>query len=392
VNNPITVEEEMSIPLRELIDRHCKGVIGGWDNLKAIIKPQYVDHIPKAIPKGSTVTQILEAKDERKVREAHIKELELEAVLARPVADLSGGELQRFATCVVCVQEADVYMFDEPSSYLDVRQRLRASRVIRDLLKFENYIIVVEHDLAVIDYMSDFVCCLWGAPGAYGVVTMPFSVREGINIFLDGFIPTENMRFRDEELSVPYFLPEVPHIRRANFTATPTSCLEERGEHMVMLTVTKNFLDNQSSIWWSESPSLTKAHCKGPCCTQDDAIRDPQTRFLHKLAIHPDCVPLGIPELDGPVVVQDLAHNVLHAEALQGNSAGPSDRGHAERQRDDERPVLPIGTDVLEPELTGGGSVLSRLRENTRLRHFRKLRLHGLAQHPREARWPLTVL
>jgi ATP-binding cassette subfamily E protein 1 len=30
---------------------------------------------------------------------------------------------------------------------------------------------------------------------------MPFSVREGINIFLAGFVPTENMRFRDEELT-----------------------------------------------------------------------------------------------------------------------------------------------------------------------------------------------
>lgn len=37
VNNPCTVEEEMSIPLRELIDKHCGGVIGGWDNLKAVI-------------------------------------------------------------------------------------------------------------------------------------------------------------------------------------------------------------------------------------------------------------------------------------------------------------------------------------------------------------------
>merc|ERR1712100_559459 len=92
-------------------------------------------------------------------------------------------------------------MFDEPSSYLDVRQRLRASRVIRNILKADNYVIVVEHDLAVIDYMSDFVCCLWGAPGAYGVVTMPFSVREGINIFLDGFVPTENLRFREVALS-----------------------------------------------------------------------------------------------------------------------------------------------------------------------------------------------
>lgn len=37
VNNPCTVEEEMSIPLKELIERHCGGVIGGWDKLKAII-------------------------------------------------------------------------------------------------------------------------------------------------------------------------------------------------------------------------------------------------------------------------------------------------------------------------------------------------------------------
>jgi len=59
----------------------------------------------------------------------------------------------------------------------------------------------VEHDLAVLDYLSDYVCCLYGTPGAYGVVTMPFSVREGINVFLAGFIPTENLRFRDDSLS-----------------------------------------------------------------------------------------------------------------------------------------------------------------------------------------------
>ena len=41
------------------------------------------------------------------------------------------------------------------------------------------YIIVVEHDLSVLDYLSDFICCLYGIPGVYGVVTMPFTVREG---------------------------------------------------------------------------------------------------------------------------------------------------------------------------------------------------------------------
>jgi ATP-binding cassette, sub-family E, member 1 len=92
-------------------------------------------------------------------------------------------------------------MFDEPSSYLDVRQRLKAAQTIRGLCSSEKYIICVEHDLSVLDYLSDFVCCLYGKPGAYGVVTMPFSVREGINIFLAGFIPTENLRFRPIELT-----------------------------------------------------------------------------------------------------------------------------------------------------------------------------------------------
>ena len=169
------------------------------DNLKAIIKPQYVDHIPKAV-KG-TVEKILAQKDERKVAEQLILDLDLTKVLARDINDLSGGELQRFAIAVVGVQEADVFMFDEPSSYLDVQQRLKAAKVIRGLLRPTTFVIVVEHDLSVLDYLSDFICVLYGTPGAYGVVTLPFSVREGINIFLDGFVPTENLRFRDFSLS-----------------------------------------------------------------------------------------------------------------------------------------------------------------------------------------------
>ncbi|CAI5950936.1 unnamed protein product [Closterium sp. NIES-65] len=122
-------------------------------------------------------------------------------VWEREVEHLSGGELQRFAIGVVAGQLGDIYMFDEPSSYLDVRQRLKAAQVIRSLLRPDRYVIVVEHDLSVLDYLSDFICCLYGKPGAYGVVTLPFSVREGINIFLAGFVPTENLRFRDESLT-----------------------------------------------------------------------------------------------------------------------------------------------------------------------------------------------
>ncbi|XP_037929034.1 ATP-binding cassette sub-family E member 1 [Teleopsis dalmanni] len=169
------------------------------DNLKALVKPQYVDQIPKAV--RGAVADLLEKKDERKNQEEICKMLDLMNIRDRNIAELSGGELQRFAIAMVCIQDGDIFMFDEPSSYLDVKQRLNAALTIRHLLHPTKFIIVVEHDLSVLDYLSDFICCLYGVPGCYGVVTMPFSVREGINIFLDGFVPTENMRFRTESLT-----------------------------------------------------------------------------------------------------------------------------------------------------------------------------------------------
>jgi len=168
------------------------------DDLKAVIKPQFVDQIPRAV-KGS-VQSLLDKKDERNIQDEVCEILDLNKVKDRNVQDLSGGELQRFACAMVCIQHADIFMFDEPSSYLDVKQRLNAAKAIRNLIRNDSYIIVVEHDLSVLDYLSDFICVLYGTPGAYGVVTMPFSVREGINIFLDGFVPTENLRFREESL------------------------------------------------------------------------------------------------------------------------------------------------------------------------------------------------
>ncbi|PVH16743.1 translation initiation factor RLI1 [Candidozyma duobushaemuli] len=173
------------------------------DDIKAIIKPQYVDNIPRALAKSPVkdVAGTLKAKCARQDSWDYIMRLlELDPVMKRDVAQLSGGELQRFALAMTCVQDANVYMFDEPSSYLDVKQRLRAAELIRSLLDPSTYVICVEHDLSVLDYLSDYVCILYGAPSVYGVVTFPASVREGINIFLDGFLPTENMRFREETL------------------------------------------------------------------------------------------------------------------------------------------------------------------------------------------------
>lgn len=169
--------------------------------MKALIKIQYVDSVAKSKAAKIIVGQRLRKMDGRDMFDAAVEMLDLQVILTREIGQLSGGELQRFIIAMTCVQTADIYMFDEPSSYLDVKQRLKASRMIRSLLGPQLYVVCVEHDLSILDYLSDFICCLYGTPGAYGVVTMPMSVRQGINVFLAGFVPSENMRFRDFELT-----------------------------------------------------------------------------------------------------------------------------------------------------------------------------------------------
>ncbi|MGA9388508.1 MAG: ribosome biogenesis/translation initiation ATPase RLI, partial [Candidatus Bathyarchaeia archaeon] len=104
------------------------------------------------------------------------------------------------AIAATICREADVYLFDEPSSYLDVKQRLQAAKVIRSLKNDQKTIIAAEHDLAIVDYLSDQICIFYGEPGVYGVVSNVHGVRTGINIYLQGYIPDENVRFRKEAI------------------------------------------------------------------------------------------------------------------------------------------------------------------------------------------------
>jgi ATP-binding cassette subfamily E protein 1 len=168
------------------------------NNLAVAHKPQYVDKIPKAV--SGKVSELLEKVDERKVLGELEEELELKKILDRPLDVLSGGELQRVAVAATLSREADVYLFDEPSSYLDVKQRLQVARAIRSLKEQQKTIIVAEHDLAIIDYLSDQICVFYGEPSVYGVVSHVHGVRTGINIYLQGYIPDENILFRKESI------------------------------------------------------------------------------------------------------------------------------------------------------------------------------------------------
>ncbi len=164
--------------------------------LKVVYKPQYVDQLPKVV--SGTLGELLEKADERGKGQEVATRLQLDVVRNRNIQDLSGGELQRLSIAAAYCRDVDVYLFDEPSSYLDVRQRIEAAKLIRGLRIEGKQVIVVEHDLAILDYLSDHVSLLYGTPGAYGVICHPQGVRVGINTYLDGYIPEENVRFRDE--------------------------------------------------------------------------------------------------------------------------------------------------------------------------------------------------
>lgn len=164
---------------------------------KISYKPQDVEKIPRVF--NGTVRELLTKSDERKIFNSITNELNLENCLDTSIKEVSGGELQKTAISAAIMKNADVYFFDEPSSYLDVRERLRVAESIRKLAE-NNIVIVVEHDLIVLDYLANNVNIFYGKPSAYGIVSFPKAVRMGINEYLKGFLREENVRFRDKPL------------------------------------------------------------------------------------------------------------------------------------------------------------------------------------------------
>jgi ATP-binding cassette subfamily E protein 1 len=165
--------------------------------LKTAMKPQYVDLLPAA-HKGEVRKLLQKVGDKTRV-DGIAERLGVKGVLSRDIAKLSGGELQRVAIAATLLKEADVYFFDEPSSYLDIYQRLEIAKVIQELSTHKQ-VVVIEHDLAVMDFLSDLVHIIYGEEGAYGVMAQPRAVRTAINVYLDGYLREENIRFRDTHI------------------------------------------------------------------------------------------------------------------------------------------------------------------------------------------------
>jgi ATP-binding cassette subfamily E protein 1 len=162
-------------------------------------KPQYVDQIPDQFD-GQT-RELLERTDERGALDSLVERLNIGPVVDQPVDTLSGGELQRVALAATLARDADFYFLDEITPYLDIGQRMTAARLVRELADEEDRsMLVVEHDLAILDLLADNIHVAYGESGAFGVITDPKSVKGGINQYLSGYLDNENMRIRETEI------------------------------------------------------------------------------------------------------------------------------------------------------------------------------------------------
>jgi len=164
-------------------------------------KPQYVDKIPDQF--DGTTRELLERTDERGVLDDLIDRVGIRPVVDQDIDTLSGGELQRVALVACLARDADFYFLDEITPYLDIGQRMTAARLVRELAdddEQDRSMLVVEHDLAILDLLADSIHVAYGTPGAFGVVTPPKSTKNGINEYLSGYLENENMRIRQTEI------------------------------------------------------------------------------------------------------------------------------------------------------------------------------------------------
>ena len=170
------------------------------NQIRASIKPQQIHHLAEAF--DGTGNELLDKYDERGITRELVSELGLQNSMEQSLKELSGGELQRIAVAAAASKDTEFYFFDEPSSYNDVFQRTGVARVIQGLAKIGKSVMVVEHDLTLLDFLSDYIEVLYGEPTAYGIVSNILSTKIGINVFLDGYLPNENVRFRDKKFSM----------------------------------------------------------------------------------------------------------------------------------------------------------------------------------------------
>ncbi|MBU1204084.1 MAG: ribosome biogenesis/translation initiation ATPase RLI [Nanoarchaeota archaeon] len=193
--NPPSKQEIIKKYSNTLAGDYFKKLFSG--ELKVSFKPQRVELIPKKY--SGVVGELIKKVDERLIGGELLNEFELDELLDRNISELSGGELQRFAIAACLAKDADFYFFDEPMSFLDITHRMKVAKLIKKFCEGKS-VVVVEHDLTALDYISDEVQIVYGEAGVYGIFSQTKSVSRGINEYLDGYLSEDNIRFREHSI------------------------------------------------------------------------------------------------------------------------------------------------------------------------------------------------
>ncbi len=176
------------------------------EEIKIAFKPQEVNLIANTF--SGKVLDLLKKVDERDILDEVVEKLSLKNILENDLSKISGGEMQRVAIAATVMKKANLYLFDEPTSFLDIKQRIKISRFIKELADKDTAVMVIEHDLIILDYMTDLIHIMYGKSAEYGIVSQPKTTKAGINIYLSGFMKEENIRFRDHEIKFPEKAPK----------------------------------------------------------------------------------------------------------------------------------------------------------------------------------------
>jgi ATP-binding cassette subfamily E protein 1 len=157
-----------------------KGTITG--EVKISYKPQYIKTdftgtVSELISKTTPITT--------EFRNTIIRPLELEKLLEKFVEDLSGGELQRVAVAICFGREADLYLLDEPSAFLDVEQRLILAKLVKKLTEVnEKSVLVIDHDLLFLSQVGSRGMVFLGESSVWGKVDNVDAMKTAFNRFL----------------------------------------------------------------------------------------------------------------------------------------------------------------------------------------------------------------
>jgi len=216
------------------------------NKLKIAIKNQKLKSMiknPDEIVKTFIFSRIKENEFNTKV----ILELHLETLYEKTCRILSGGEMQRLLCGLTLMSEADVYIFDEPSNFLDIKQRIIISKMIQELSKPYNYVLVIEHDMSMLDFIVDDMYIIYGKPSCYGVVSNVLTPLEGLNMYMAGFIKSQNLRFREEEynLTINDYIIEKQTLESKHYYEYVGSIINY---NTFQLTISSNKLDLNTNI------------------------------------------------------------------------------------------------------------------------------------------------